>query len=264
MKFLNFEQFNESFIEDLFRGAHAAIDKDDLQPLASFIGKPKFPTQKEVDNACKFLKIDPDYLFYDDKNMLNPIVYWKGPVFYGFFGGLNIEALKMTQADKFLAQMEKLFTESRGKKDYERLFTFVDKKILIPTFIELYNEIPDGQKYNVFNDLYMRSEFGFGMFPEEILDDVFTKRKLSKEWKERMKEFKKKAKINTDGTITVFRGEGSKSTKNGMSWTLDRKVANFFANRFESKGKVVSKKIKPEQVLDYLPDRNESEVLIRA
>lgn len=262
-KFLNFKQFiNESFIEDIFRGAHAAIDKKDLQPLKKFIGKPKFPTQEEVDAACKFLKIDPEYLFYDKNNMLNSIIYWKGTIFYGFFGGLNMEALKMTRADKFIEQMNKMYNEASSKKDFSRLFMLVDKKILIPTYIELYNEIPDDQKYDIFTDLYIRSEFGFGMFPKEIIDDVFSKRKLSSEWKDRMKAFKKIAKLNDDGTITVYRGEGSKSTKGGMSWTLQRKTAKFFADRFDSHGKIVTKKIKPEQALDYLSDRGEAEVLI--
>lgn len=262
-KLLTYEQFNENFMADIFQSAHAATTKTDLVPLKKLIGKPKFPKQKEVDDAVEFLGIDPDYLFFDPHNFLNPIVYWKGPMYYGFFGGLNLEALKMTHADKYFEQKTKFIEDRLKKKDYEGLFGRVDKKILIPTFVDMYDEIPDSQKYNVFTDLYVRSEFGFGMFPKEILKDVFTKRSLSPDWKERMQSFKKEAKLNPDGTLTVYRGEGSKSTKGGMSWTLKRKTAKFFADRFGSGGKVLTRKIDPKQVLDYLQDRGESEVLVQ-
>lgn len=262
-KLLTYEQFNENFMADAFQSIHGATVKTDLVPLEGLIGKPKFPTQKEVDAAVNFLGIDPDYLFFDPHNFLNPIIYWKGPMYYGFFGGLNMEALKMTQADKYFERKTALIEDLLKKKDYESLFGRIDKKILIPVFVEMYDEIPDSQKYDVFTDLYVRSEFGFGMFPENILKDIFTKRKFSSDWKKRMQDFKKEAKLNRDGTVTVYRGEGSKSTKNGMSWSLSRKTAKFFADRFGSGGKVITRKIDPAQVLDYLQYRGESEVLVQ-
>jgi hypothetical protein len=262
-KLLTYEQFNESSMADIFQSAHAAVDRDELIPLEDLIGRPKFPTQKQVDAAVEFLNIDPEYLFYDPHNFLNPIVYWKGPMFYGFFGGLDMEALKMTHADRYFEQKAKFFEDHLKRKDYEGMFNRIDKKILIPSFVDMYDEIPDKQKYNVFTDLYVRSEFGFGMFPKDILKDLFTKRKFSADWKKRMQDFKKKAKLNSDGTVTIYRGEGSKSTKGGMSWTLERKTAKFFADRFGSGGKVITRKIDPDQVLDYLQDRGESEVLVQ-
>lgn len=259
-RFLTFEKFNES-IEDIFRSAHAAVDKKNLQPLKQNIGKANFPSQAEVDKAVEFLGIDPEYLYANPGDILNPIVYWKGPIFYGFFGGLNFEALKMMQVDKYFEQKHKYVEDALSAKNFDKLFARVDKKILIPTFIEFYKEIPDDQKYNVFIDLYMRSEFGFEMFPKEILADCFEKRTLSADWKKRIAALKKKFKGETE--ITVYRGQGSKSTKDGMSWTLDKKTAQFFANRFGQKGKILEKKVKVAEILDYLTDRSEAEVLLK-
>ena len=45
-KFKSYEQFNESFdMSNFFKSAHAAIDEDDLIPIADVIGKPRFPSQ---------------------------------------------------------------------------------------------------------------------------------------------------------------------------------------------------------------------------
>jgi|688.fasta_scaffold74905_2 hypothetical protein len=248
-------------MEDIFRGAHAAVDKNALEPLKKYIGKPKFPTKSEVEKAVEFLGIDPEYLYYDKNNVLYPIVYWKGPVFYGFFGGLNMEALKMMQVDKYFAQKLKFVEDAIKTKAFQKLFTRVDKKILIPTFIEMYNDIPDDQKYDVFVDLYMRSEFGFEMLPREILSDLFKKRNFSGDWKKRMQALKKKLKSSPE-TVKIYRGVGSKSTKDGISWTLSKKVAEFFANRFGSRGEVQQKEINSSEIIDYLTDRGEEEIFI--
>ena len=204
-------------------------------------------------------------MFYNQRDMLHSIIYWKGPFFYGFFGGLNIEALKMMQADKYFEQKTKFINDMFKKKDYESLFTRVDKKILIPTFIDMYDEIPDNQKYDIFTDLYVRSEYGFQMFPIEIIKDCFNKRLTSKDHNERMEELKKDMKLNDDGTVTVYRGENTKSAKSddAFSWTLTKKTAKFFAERFsKGTGKINEKKIAPKEIIDYLPHRAESEVIL--
>ena len=257
-KFKSYEKFNES-IENIFRSAHAAIDRKNLKPLKDFIGKPKFPTQKELDDAVELLHIDPSYLFYNPGDFLNPIIYWKGPVYYGFFGGLNLEALKMMRTAEYFEQLTKYSEEMIKMKKFIPLFHRMEKKILIPAFVEMYDMIPDDQKYDIFIDLYVRSEFGFEMFPEELLKDVFSKREFSKEWKKRMEDLKK-IKTDSQGLITAYRGEGA--AEDVMSWTLDKKIAEFFANRFGHRGKILKQKIDPDKVVDYLTSRGESELLM--
>lgn len=264
VKFKTYSQFNESEgISDIFRSSHAAIEHDSLVPLKDCVGKPKFPTEKQFQEAVDFLKVDPYYLFWDKKNLLYPFVYWKGPVYYGFPGNFSLEAMKMLRANEHISQMQKFFDKALEEKDYERFFTLMDKKILIPTFVQMYGSIPDAKKYDSFISIYVRSEYGFGMFSEDLLRDCFSKRKLSSEWKKRMKAFSRR-KLGEDGKLTIYRGEGSSSAhqKDALSWTLDKKTAKFFAERFSSKGKIVERKIDPSAVLDYLQNRGESEVLV--
>lgn len=265
-KFKNYEQFNESLdMSSLFKSLHGAIDKKDLQPLSKYIDKPKFPSQKEVDDAVEFLKIDPEFLFYDKSSMLTPIVYWRGLVYYGFHGNLNMEALKMFQTNRFFDQMNKWVDEAVKKKDYETLFQRMDKKILIPTFVDIYKEIPDNQKYDIFTDLYVRSEYGFQSFPVEIIKDCFSKRELSKDWKKRMLDLKKKIKLNDDSTVTLYRGENvdSANSDDAFSWTLSNKTAKFFADRFsKGKGKINTKNVDPKEIIDYLDNRGEEEIIM--
>jgi hypothetical protein len=266
-KFKAYNEFlNEDFMSDIFKSAHGAIDKKNAEPLADYIGRPHFPKQAEVDAAVEFMKIDPDYLFFNRGDRMHPIIYWKGPVFYGFFGGgLSLEMLKMTHADESIARHEKMFNDYLKAGNYESFFARVDKKILIPTFIDMYDEIPDNKKYDVFTDLYVRSEYGFQTFPIEIIKDCFNKRKLSKDWKKRMTDLKKEIKLNTDGTVTIYRGSNMESAKadDAFSWTLSEKTAKFFADRFsKGTGRIDHKNIDPSEIIDYLHDRGESEVIL--
>jgi len=80
-----------------------------------------------------------------------------------------------------------------------------------------------------------------------------------------MEEFSKTVKLNPDVTLTIYRGENVDSAKgdDAFSWTLDKKTAKFFADRFsKGSGRIIEKTIKVEEVIDYLDDRGESEVIL--
>lgn len=259
-EFVNESSLHETNITDLFKGAHAAIQRDKLVPLKDMIGKPDFPSKEEFDTAVEYLGIDGDYLFYDKTNPIDPIAYLKGPIYIGFMG-LRMDILKMLHSKERIEQKQKFVDATIADKDYNSLFQRIDKKVLIPVFVDMYQDIPDDQKYDVFTALYTRSEYGFNMFPKDLMKDLFTKRKLSKEWKERMEDFNKEH--GKEDTITIYRGQNSESTKEteAFSWTLSKKTADFFANRF-STGKILTRKIKSDDVIDFLDGRNEAEVIV--
>lgn len=255
----------DAHMNAIFKAAHGAIKQEDLVPLVDLIGNPKLPSQNDFDEVVKYLNADENYFFYNRTDMLHPICYWKGPMYYGFFGGLNMEAIKMMRVKEYFEQKEKFFADKIAKKDYESLFDRVDKKILIPYFIEIYKDIPDNIKYDVFTDLYVRSEYGFSVFPKEIILSCFKLRTRSKDWKKRMTELKGLMKLNADGTLTIYRGMNRESAKPdyAFSWTLDKKTAKFFADRFDKgKGKIIEKTIDPSEIIDYLDYRGESEIIL--
>ena len=266
-RFKTYDQFNEGLsMSDIFKSAHGAIDVKNLQKLEDLVGKPKFPSKEEFDQTVEYLGIDKDFLFYNKHDFLTPFIYWKGPIYYGFHGGLNMEVMKMFHAKEALEQLTKYMENAMSKKDFKSIFMRMEKKILIPSFVQMYEQIPDEQKYDIFVDLYVRSEYGFGMFPSEIIKDCFEKRKLSREWKKRMDNFfKKYGKKNVDGYITVYRGENLESAKpdDAFSLTMQEKTAKFFADRFnKGSGKVIKKQIHPEEIIDYLDHRGEAEVIL--
>lgn len=63
-------------------------------------------------------------------------------------------------------------------------------------------------------------------------------------------------------TITVYRGIQKDATTNALSWTLDKNVAKWFANRFNNNGAVVEATINKKHVFAYINGRNEKEVVV--
>lgn len=64
--------------------------------------------------------------------------------------------------------------------------------------------------------------------------------------------------------VTIYRGVTSYNAKNvrALSWTLDRKTAEWFAHRFGEEGTVYEAQIQKEHILAFFNGRNESEVVV--
>ena len=259
MKIKLFENFNKEDMLGIFKNAHASTSKNDLVLAKTRIGKDF--SKEEYQECIDYLGVDESFLFYDKSNALYSFIYWKGPV-YVQITAFNIKFLEMLRMKEMILQKEEQYKNMVEKKDYVHIFSRINKSIMFQYFLDVLNEIKENQLYDIFISMYTRAEYGFDLIPIDILKKIFKSRFLSKEWKKRLNELKKSKfyKLNSDGTITIYRGESSESRKDdGYSWTLDPETGKFFANRF-SKGNIKSKNVKPEEIIDFINDRGESEV----
>lgn len=62
-------------------------------------------------------------------------------------------------------------------------------------------------------------------------------------------------------TFTIYRGTGVDDDNNGISWTLSKETAEFFANRFRDDGVVLEREIARSDALFYTDGRGEKEVI---
>lgn len=65
-----------------------------------------------------------------------------------------------------------------------------------------------------------------------------------------------------DSVIAVYRGVKPGAKVKALSWTTDKKVARWFADRYEKNGKVYMAVIDKKDVLAYFLNRNEYEVVV--
>lgn len=152
-----------------------------------------------------------------------------------------------------IIQTRKSYIEKALKmKDFSKILFLMEKPYRLEVYKRIFEAIPNEDKYKIFIDLYVNAEYGFNNISKIFLNEIL--------------KYKPKIDLSDlDDEIVIYRGEGLKSTKkeNALSWTTDIKVAKFFANRFNSNGKIYKGKVKKENIIDFLRDRSESEILVQ-
>lgn len=228
-------------IDDIFEIDHSN-NKANLIPLEDL-------NNKHFNNIIKNFDLDIDY-FYKIKGKLYPYCYLNETVLVEIYE-MSEEYFKNFKVKEMITQREKLHKECIKNNNYEKLFWLIDKPLRFKIYQELFNQIPDNQKYEIFKDIYMSSEYGFNELSRDFLEQVFKYNNSNKNW------FK-------DEIITIYRGEDTKSTPyaEAYSWTTNLKVAEKFANRFSNEGIIYEGKVKQKNILDYIEDKNENEILV--
>ena len=61
--------------------------------------------------------------------------------------------------------------------------------------------------------------------------------------------------------VIIYRGCQAGINENGLSWSLNKKKAEFFANRFGKEGIILERKIPKSNIIAFLNGRGESEVI---
>lgn len=67
---------------------------------------------------------------------------------------------------------------------------------------------------------------------------------------------------NLPDIFTVYRGLQENAQEDGLSWTLSKDVAEWFANRFDNEGEIIEKVIHKSEVIAYFSDRDEDEIVL--
>jgi hypothetical protein len=255
-------------MKSIFEMCHANIDMNRLTSMETVLNNKQLLSSfkkifgDEIKATLEYLEVSPKDVYFDHQNIVYPISYIKGAVIVDI-PKLEVEVCKMFKIKERINAMTKKAKRLLNEKDFSSLFSFMDKRLLINQYLELFEQIPNDQKVDIFAHVYTRSEYGFDKFDNEFIEKVFQYRSESEGHKKRMHKLKNVADIDENGYIRVYRGTKSNEIDdNQYSWTLSHTVAIFFANRFEDGGNIFSGLVKLENVLDYYDIRNEREVLI--
>ena len=252
-------------LDNLFKEIHGN-NNENLIPVSRFNGRYELTLGlKSYKKEIKILKEKVphliDHIYFIPNSFMQTFYFYKGNVWMDVYQ-LDWKSWEMFDQQERIETLIEFMDEKEKEKDYETIFSYMDKKILITKYIELFDSIPAKQKYICFRDLWSRSEYGFDQFTPSFLEKVFKYKEFSEERNASMNRLKEE--IGEHETITVYRGVTSSSThyEKAISWTLNEDVAEFFAMRFNSKGKIMKAEIHIDDIHDYLSNRNEEEILL--
>lgn len=119
---------------------------------------------------------------------------------------------------------------------------------------------PSPELYSLFTDIYRSTDYGFGVFDKGDLKKVFA-------GKSEDQKAKTAAMLaNFPDKVTLYRGEGSKSTpyKQSFLWTTSFRAACFFACRLPSaeNSRIITTEVTKSDIVEYFPQSSEKEVLV--
>ncbi|GAA0082862.1 hypothetical protein [Clostridium sp. CTA-6] len=232
-----------SFTSNIFQKEHSNVSS--LIPITTYKNNDEI---KKFIKTIRKLNLDIND-FYKVEGKLYKYCYLKETVLVEIYD-TNEDYFINFKVREQIEQRERINKKCIENKEYIRLFCLIDKPYRFSFYQQLFNDIPDEQKYEVFKDIYTSCEYGFNNLSREFLEEIFEYNKADKNWFD-------------DDIIAIYRGEGSLSThyNKAYSWTVNIDVARWFAERFNKNGKVYKGYIRQQDILDYLGDRNEKEVL---
>ncbi|HDK7194953.1 TPA: hypothetical protein PTV74_003261 [Clostridium botulinum] len=232
-----------NFAINIFQIEHSNVSS--LTPITVY------KNNDEINEFIKTInKLDLDISdFYKVEGKLYKYCYLKDTVLVEIYD-INEDYFINFKVREQIKQRERIHKRCIENKEYIRLFCLIDKPYRFLFYQHLFYDIPDEQKYEVFKDVYTSCEYGFNNLSRDFLEEIFEYNKADKNWFD-------------EDIIAIYRGEGSLSTSynKAYSWTTDINVARWFAERFNSNGKVYKGYIRQQDILDYFGDRNEKEIL---
>ena len=190
---------------------------------------------------------------YKENNMFSPY-----PLFSGNIVMKDKDFLELTQENYHETIEWYLELMKKRSDDVSSILIMMSS----PYRLQFLNMIEDDITQKEFSEhlawLWIDTEFP-NQYPQAMLIKLFKKsdKKLLMN-KEEIGVFDKL----TD-KITIYRGlQTEKAKKLGLSWTLSREKALWFANRWKKKSKVYSAKIRKEDAFAYFRTRGEEEIVV--
>lgn len=145
-------------------------------------------------------------------------------------------------------------------KDYQHFSIIVNKPYLL-TFFKYTKDFLSNEDYSEF----LSTVWTYTEYPNNDTN-VSTRELLSYFNKSDKNILMSKDELEAynklDDLITIYRGVKPGAKVKALSWTTDKKVAKWFADRYEKNGKVYKAVIDKKDVLAYFLNRNEYEVVV--
>lgn len=155
-----------------------------------------------------------------------------------------------------LLQKDKACMDALVENNYDRYVFLHERPHRLDAFVRILNRMGERERADLIRAVWVDTEF-----PHTNHDTWVTLwRLVGKGRGMTLEAHAMLTKLLAEGEpVMVYRGGDHEE---GLSWTLDRKVAEFFARRWGETGKVFKQEISPSDITALIFDRGESEVIL--
>ena len=145
------------------------------------------------------------------------------------------------------------------KKEFNKIIYLHERPYRLDAFLKIANELPDEKYWSLLSSIWTDTENAWQNLEtwKSLFESNRPKREYLMDWDERL------ALDSLADTVKVYRGCQKGINENGISWTLKRDKAEWFAKRFSKDGIVLEKEISKSDIIAVFTGRNEFEVIYK-
>ena len=155
------------------------------------------------------------------------------------------------------AQKLKALEKAIANKDYKQSVWLVEKPYRVEAFIKIADKLSDTDYWKLLSDIWVDTENQYAHLEE--WKKLLASKRPNRHYM--MTEEEDNILRALSQEVTIYRGCQKGINEDGLSWTLDKSKAKFFANRFGKKGIILERTISKNDIVAVLLGRGESEVV---
>lgn len=160
-------------------------------------------------------------------------------------------------ANAYYQQKKTAVEQALEKKNYKQFVWLFERPYRVEAFIKIADNLSDTDYWKLLSDIWVDTENQHAYIKEwkKLLGSKRSNRHYM------MVEEEDNILRSLADEVSIYRGCQKGLNEDGLSWTLDKSKAKFFANRFGKKGIILERKIPKSDIVAVLLSRGESEVI---
>lgn len=216
---------------------------------------PEIDTSKVYVDTSGSIHLFGSFIYWDDARA----IVFRLPCFFGAGPDGEYTVSPMGCDRERVSSLILQLNEYSAANRWDELVTYCPDYFRIEYIVRYYDRITSDKVYSMFIDAYTEVDYGFGNVDVEAFAKICRKKTESD------KACTGERLLMMPDIVTIYRGQGDGSTavESAFSWTTDLNTAVFFAVKNSNKtAKVYSAKVRKEDIIEYIDDRCEREVLV--
>jgi len=236
------------------------------------VGSPVVPGTPQAEQAEEYLKnlasefyetLHPDLVPYLDEHPELEIIL-RHPLVY------QVPLWSNGSANKIYEHKKKEIKRVLLEKDYRTYVWLHERPHRLTAFEEISDELTDVNYWKLLSSIWTDTENSYADYKK--WRSLFSSKRSSKHYL--MDEKEDQLLRSLPDEVVIYRGCQKNLNENGLSWSLDKSTAEFFANRFNQKGIIeffanrsnqkgiiLEKKISKKDIIAVFTGRGEAEVI---
>jgi hypothetical protein len=160
-------------------------------------------------------------------------------------------------ANAYFAQKTKAVEKAIADKNYKQFVWLFERPFRVEAFIKIADKLSDTDYWKLLSDVWIDTENQYAYLEE--WKQLLASQRPNRHYM--MDEEEDNILRALAQEVTIYRGCQKGINEDGLSWTLDKSKAEFFANRFGKKGIILERTVSKNDIVAVLLGRGESEVI---